>query len=333
MIPVSLVSAASYLPPRVVDASFFGDNGAGGLHEMFKGPKTRHHVDSDETTVSMIEQAVAKLVDRIGIDPARDIDIILTNAPFHDNVFAGSGASLSHRLGSDPLWIFDLANTGCVSFVFMLALARSLMSTSSAKTALVCNVQHTGGRIFGHPETRKRPQAAIPGDGCGVAYLVANDENPIRATVTRNFGDYADDMRVRSDDQRKWWEARETPIYVDFTPERIASIIQRGNALVPEVVQEACREASISSDDIDWLITNQPNRIFLQNWREALAVPAERHLHTFEEHGNLFGAAIPICLEAALETGDLDRGAHLAIGGFSHAGDYAGAAIIEWNGG
>jgi len=332
MTDISLIDAASYMPANVVDPAFFNPNAEAVAHDMFRGPRLRHHVGADETVVGMIEKATARLVDRIGIDPARDIDIILTNAPFHDNLFTGSGASLSRVLGCNPMWIYDLANTGCVSFVFMLSLARALMATSKARSALICNVQHTGGRIFAHPETRKRPQAAIPGDGCGVAYLVASGENPVRSIVTRSNGEYADDMRCRSDDGKKWWEAREAPLYVDFNPERIVAVVQRGNTLVPEIIREACTEAEISPDEIDLLITNQPNRTFLRNWREALGVPEERHLNTFEEHGNLFGAAMPICLEAALHSDRLEPGSHIAIGGFSHAGDYAGAAIVEWNG-
>ena len=47
-------------------------------------------------------------------------------------------------------------------------------------------------------------------------------------------------------------------------------------------------------------------------------------------YGNLFGAGIPINLEDALTHGKLSGGGVLALGGFSHAGDYAAAAIVDW---
>lgn len=328
---MSLVGAASYMPPNIVGSSFFGQDPDAAGHDMFRGPRHRHHVTEDETTVGMIEKATRKLAGRLGISPKRDVDIILTNAPFHDTCFTGSGASLCRALDCEPMWVIDLANTGCVSFVFMMELARSLMASSAARTALVCNVQHTGGRIFSHPETRLKPQAAIPGDGCGVAYLVANGENPVRSIVTRTQPEFADDMRVRCDGGEPWWEVRDTPLYMDFNPDRIASIVKRGITLVPEVIRDACRAAELPPEELDLLITNQPNRTFLEKWRQSLGVPEERHVHSFEEHGNLFGAAMPVSLEAAAQQGLLRAGSHLAIGGFSHAGDYAGAAIVEWN--
>ena len=70
---------------------------------------------------------------------------------------------------------------------------------------------------------------------------------------------------------------------------------------------------------------------FLRNWREALLLPPEKQVHTFEEYGNLFGAAIPVNLERARQTGRIAKGSTVAMGGFSHAGDYAAAAIWQPN--
>jgi 3-oxoacyl-[acyl-carrier-protein] synthase-3 len=82
--------------------------------------------------------------------------------------------------------------------------------------------------------------------------------------------------------------------------------------------------------NIGTLITNQPNTLFLRNWREALGVTADRQVSTFERHGNLFGAALPILLEEAIDTGRLKPDSHLVLGGFAHAGDFAAAAVVHW---
>ncbi len=328
MSPMSLVGTASYLPETVVDGAFFG--AAPGKGGMFRGPRERRHVAKGESAADMIEKATGKLAGRLGIDPRKDIDILLTNVSLPDSPFTGCGASVSRRLGCKPKWILDLHNSGCVSFVYMMDVARALMATGAAKTALVCNVQSSAGRVFSHPDNRSRAQSAVPGDGCGVGYLVANDESPVRSIVTRSYGEYADDMRVASDDGNAWWEPRSTPVYIDFSEDRVAAVVARGNALVPEVIREACRAAEIKTAEIDVLVTNQPNLVFLRNWREALLVPKEAQVETFEEHGNLFGAAIPISFERAVESGRLKRGDHVALGGFSHAGDYAAAAIVHW---
>jgi 3-oxoacyl-[acyl-carrier-protein] synthase-3 len=328
---VSLVGTASYLPEKVVDNDFFGDAST-PRSAMFKGARLRHHVAEGETAVDMIERASRKLFERLNVQPGA-IDLLLTNVSVPVMPMFGCGAPLTRVLGMKPQQIVDVHNAGCVSFVYMMQLARALMSASGARTALLCNVQNAGGRVFAHPGNRTRPQSAIPGDGCGVGLLVAGGESPVRSIVARSYPDFADDMRVVCDEGKAWWEPRSSPMYIDFSESRMAAIVARGNKIVPEVVREACKTAELRSRDIDVLVTNQPTPIFLRNWREALELPADRHVDTFAEHGNLFGAGIPICLERAEQAGKLKKGAKVVLGGFSHAGDYAAAAVVDWQAG
>jgi 3-oxoacyl-[acyl-carrier-protein] synthase-3 len=325
--PISLLGTASYLPTTVVDNAFFGVDERRATVGMFKGSKERRHVAPGETAASMIEKAALKLRDRIGFAPEKDVDLILTNVSCPDSPFTGCGATVGRALGCRPKWILDLHNSGCVSFVYMLGVARELMASGAVKSALLCCVQTAGGRVFSHPENRVRPQSCVPGDGCGVGYVVANDEAPVRGIVQRSYGDYADDMRMTNDEGAAYWEPHRTAMYIDFSEKKVAKVVSRGSALVPEIVKEACQAAELPLKEIDLLVTNQPNTFFLRNWREALLLSADKHLDTFEEYGNLFGAAIPINLERAGEQGRLKRGARVALGGFSHAGDYAAAAI------
>jgi len=327
---VSLIGTASYLPERVVDNDFFGLDVASSRGAMFRGSRHRHHVADDETAVSMIEKAAARLAARLGADAVRDVDIVLTNVTCLDMPFTGCGASVARVLGARPHLILDVHNAGCVSFIYMMKVASSLIAAGEGKTALICNVQNAAGRAFAHPGNRHRPQSAIPGDGCGVGFLAASDVSPIRAIATRAYGEYADDMQVVSDDGQPWWAPRTSPLHIDFTEDRIAAIVARGNSLVPAIVKDACKSAGLPLEAIDVLVTNQPNPTFLRNWREALQVDKDAHVHTFEEHGNLFGAALPISIERASDSGRLKPGSHLILGGFAHAGDYAAAAVVHW---
>jgi 3-oxoacyl-[acyl-carrier-protein] synthase-3 len=137
-------------------------------------------------------------------------------------------------------------------------------------------------------------------------------------------------MAIVRPDGSEWWEPSTAIFYVDFNESKLFHIMNRANHIVPEVIREACRRAELPTSEIDTLITNQPNNVFLRNWREALQVPSHKHITTFERHGNLFGAALPICLEVAIESGQLKSNSHLVLGGFAHAGDFAASAVIHW---
>jgi 3-oxoacyl-[acyl-carrier-protein] synthase-3 len=327
---VSLVGAASYLPRQIVDNSFFQDGDEERPHVMFRGVKQRHHASPEETAQGMIVHAARKLADRLNLNLQKDIDILMTNVTTPDQPFTGCGADVGKALGCHPDWVLDLHNGGCVSFISMIAHAQALMTCHGAKTALLCNVQNSAGRLFASEQTRKLKQARIPGDGCGVGYLVASGESPVKAVVQRNYCQYAGDMAIVRTDGSAWWEPSVACTYVDFNEAKLIQIMSRANRLVPEAIREACRVANLPTGEIGTLITNQPNNLFLRNWREALQVPPERQVSTFERHGNLFGAALPICLEEAIDSGQLKANSHLVLGGFAHAGDFAAAAVIHW---
>jgi 3-oxoacyl-[acyl-carrier-protein] synthase-3 len=329
MTAVSLLGVASYLPERVVANDYFAPDTA-ARKGMFRAPSIRRHVARDEMAVDMIERAGRRLIDRLNLDPARDVDVLFTNVTVPDQPFTGCGAEAAHRLGARPRWVIDLHNAGCVSFIYMMELAQALMQATDARGALLCNVQNAGGRVFAHPEIRQRAQSPVPGDGCGVGYLAASEVAPVLTALHVCHGEFASDMTVAADDGRQYWEPGLSPISVAFTESRVAAIINRGNRLVPDMVAAACARAGVAARDITLLVTNQPNAIFLRNWREALELPPERHHDTFDRCGNLFGAAIPINLEDALAAGKLAGGGLLALAGFAHAGDYAAAALIRW---
>ncbi|CAM5279237.1 hypothetical protein SALBM135S_08618 [Streptomyces alboniger] len=58
----------------------------------------------------------------------------------------------------------------------------------------------------------------------------------------------------------------------------------------------------------------------------------KRHLDTFDRCGNLYGAAVPVTLDQAARDGELRDGDLVVMSGFAHAGDFAAAAAVRWNG-
>ncbi|MFE0132933.1 3-oxoacyl-ACP synthase III family protein [Streptomyces sp. NPDC059037] len=331
---VSLLDLASYLPGEPVEANYFLEVQDGTSHQwghpMFKAPRHRHHVSRDETPADMIEKAGRTLLDRIGPDEARGIDVVITNVLLPEVFFSGAGAEVAHRLGIKADWVIDAHNGGCASFVHMLRIARALIGSGQARSALLCNVQNCAGTVMTQPDVRRLPESVVPGDGCAVAYVAASEESPILGVETLNNGQYTADCTLTLDDGRKYWEPGTSQVHTGFTPDRITDILERGNRLVPEAVGKVCDSLGLKTSELDLLITNQPNRVFLKQWQERLSIDAERHLDTFDRFGNLFGAAVPITLDHAVREGRVKDGSLLMLAGFAHAGDFAGAAAVRW---
>ena len=332
---VSLIDVSTYLPGEPIGADYyaqFADSDDLRDNLMFRAPKFRHHVAEDETAVDMVERAAAGLVERHGQDTIANVDVLITHTQMPDMPFYGGGGAMAHRLGMKPNWVLDLHNGGCAAFVLGLKVARNLLAAGEGRTALIAVAQNAAGQIFDQPKTRRKAQASVPGDGAAVGLVTLSDTSPILDVECRTYGEYAGDMTIAVDPPRKWWQPGPGEGCIGFTESKITKVLARGNRQVPEVSYAVCDRIGRKPKDVDLLVTNQPNRVFLRNWREALELPKERHVDTFDECGNLFAAGIPINLDRAISSGKLKKGDVVLMSAFAHAGDFAGAAAVQWGG-
>ena len=332
---VSLIDVSTYLPGEPIGADYYAQFAeSDDLHDnlMFRAPKFRHHVAPEESSIDMIEHAVQGLIERHGHDVIEGADVLITHTQVPDMAFYGQGGGIAHRLGMRPSWVLDLNNGGCAAFVLALNVARKLLSSGEGHTALIAIAQNAAGQFFDQPTIRRKAQSAVPGDGAAAALVSVGDRSPILDVECRTYGEYAGEMTLSFDPPRKWWQAGPGEGSIGFTESKITKVLARGNRQVPEVALAVCDRIGLSSKDIDVLVTNQPNRAFLRNWREALELPPERHRDTFDKCGNLFGAGIPVNLDHAISDGQLKAGDVVMMAAFAHAGDFAGAAAVRWGG-
>ena len=332
---VSLIDVSTYLPGEPVPADYyaqFAESDELRDNLMFRAPRYRHHVAADETAIDMVERAAAGVVDRHGRDALADVDVLITHTQMPDMPFYGGGGGMAHRLGMKPTWVIDLHNGGCAAFVLGLKIAASLLDSGQGRSALIAVAQNAAGQIFNQPTVRRKAQAAVPGDGAAVGLVTVSDESPILDVECRTYGEYAGDMTIAVDPPRKWWQPGSGEGYIGFTESKITKVLARGNRQVPAVAYAICNRIGLRPQDIDLLVTNQPNRVFLRNWREALELPEEKHRDTFDECGNLFAAGIPVNLDRAITDGQLNKGDVVMMAAFAHAGDFAGAAAVRWGG-
>lgn len=332
---VSLTDVASYLPGEPLGADYYAQFAASDdLRDsvMFRAPKFRHHVGQDETAIDMVERATAGLIERHGQDAIAAVDVLITHTQVPDVPFYGAGGGIAHRLGLRPHWVLDLHNGGCAAFVLGLKLAHQLLTSGAGRTALIAIAQNAAGQVFDQPGVRRTAQAAVPGDGAAVGLVTVSETSPILDVECRTYGEYAGDMTLAYNPPRKWWQPGTAEACIGFTESKITAVLARGNRQVPEVALTVCDRIGLSPKDIDLLVTNQPNRVFLRNWRDALQVPQCRHVDTFDECGNLFGAGIPVNFDRAISDGRVQAGDVVLMAAFAHAGDFAGAAALRWGG-
>jgi 3-oxoacyl-[acyl-carrier-protein] synthase III len=332
---VSLLDVSSYVPGEPIGTDYYAAfAGSDDLRDnlMFRAPRHRHHVADGETAVDMVERAAMGIVERHGHDAIANVDVLITHTQMPDVPFYGGGGQMAHRLGMKPGTVIDLHNGGCAAFVLGLKLARQQLILGEGRTALIAIAQNAAGQIFDQEGVRRKAQASVPGDGAAVGLVTLSDQSPILGVECRTYPEYAGDMTLSIEPFRQWWQPGPGEGFIGFTESKITKVLARGNRQVPEVALAVCDRIGLAPRDIDLLVTNQPNRVFLRNWREALEIGPERHRDTFDDYGNLFAAGIPINLDRALSDGQVDDGDVVVMAAFAHAGDFAGAAAVRWGG-
>jgi 3-oxoacyl-[acyl-carrier-protein] synthase-3 len=331
----SLIDVSTYLPGEPISADYyaqFAESDDLRDNVMFRAPRFRHHVAADETAIDMVERAAAGVIERHGHDAVAGADILITHTQMPDMPFYGGGGGMANRLGMKPNWVLDLHNGGCAAFILAMKVARKLIEAREGRSAVIAVAQNAAGQIFDQPGVRRKAQASVPGDGAAVGLVTASDSSPILDVECRTYGEFAGDMTIAVDPPRKWWEPGPGEGCIGFTESKITKVLARGNRQVPEVSYAVCDRIGVQPKDVDLLVTNQPNRAFLRNWREALELPAERHRDTFDACGNLFAAGVPVNLDSAITDGQLKKGDVVLMAAFAHAGDFAGAAAVRWGG-
>jgi 3-oxoacyl-[acyl-carrier-protein] synthase-3 len=331
----SLIDVSTYLPGEPISADYyaqFAESDDLRDNVMFRAPRFRHHVAADETAIDMVERAAAGVIERHGHDAVAGADILITHTQMPDMPFYGGGGGMANRLGMKPNWVLDLHNGGCAAFILAMKVARTLIEAGEGRSAVIAVAQNAAGQIFDQPGVRRKAQASVPGDGAAVGLVTASDSSPILDVECRTYGEFAGDMTIAVDPPRKWWEPGPGEGCIGFTESKITKVLARGNRQVPEVSYAVCDRIGVQPKDVDLLVTNQPNRAFLRNWREALELPAERHRDTFDTCGNLFAAGVPVNLDSAITDGQLKKGDVVLMAAFAHAGDFAGAAAVLWGG-
>ena len=279
--PVSLIDVSTYLPGEPIGADYYAQfAGSDELRDnlMFHAPSSRHHVGLDETAIDMVERATQGLIERHGREVIENVDVLITHTQLPDMPFYGGGGGMAHRLGMRPSWVLDLHNGGCAVFVLALNVARQLLTSGEGRTALIAIAQNTAGQVFDQPNVRRKAQSSVPGDGAAVGLVRSSDESPILDVECRTYGEYAGEMTVVLDPPRKWWQPGPGEAFIGFTESKITKVLARGNRQVPEVAYAVCDRIGMQPKDLDLLVTNQPNRVFLRNWREALEQIGRAHV-------------------------------------------------------
>jgi 3-oxoacyl-[acyl-carrier-protein] synthase-3 len=328
-----LLGTGSHLPPRrLSNADLVAQLAQDGVETSDQwivertGIQARHFVDPEVKTSDLALEASQRALQAAGVGP-QDIDLIIVATSTPDMVFPSTACILQHKLsqmnpqaaGILGAPAFDVQAV-CAGFVYALGVADAMLRAGSARRALV-----VGAEVFSRLlDFSDRTTCVLFGDGAGAVVLEASDQpGGILATELRADGRHVDILCVPG-------HVQNGHILGDPVLKMEGqAVFKLAVGVLEEAALSVLAKAGLQKTDIDWLVPHQANIRIIQSTARKLGLPMDKVVLTVQEHGNTSAASIPLALDTAVRSGQIQRGQRLMLEGVG-GGFTWGAALIQY---
>jgi 3-oxoacyl-[acyl-carrier-protein] synthase III len=320
-----IIGTGSYLPPRRVTnhdlATQLAEKGIETSDDWIvsrSGISARHWAEPDVTSSDLAVKAAEQAIEAAGID-RQSIDLIIVATSTPDFVFPSTACIVQEKLGiTNHCPAFDLQAV-CSGFVYALATADKFIRSGSHRNVLVIGTE-VFSRIL---DFNDRTTCVLFGDGAGAVLLSASEEPGILSTAMHSDGRHVDILCVPGN------VAGGNITGNPFLHMDGQAVFKLAVNVLDKVAREAMEAASLTPDQVDWLIPHQANIRIMQGTAKKLGLPAERMVATVHEHGNTSAASIPLALDVAVRDGRIRPGQTVLMEGVG-GGFTWGAVLLRW---
>lgn len=326
---VKISSVGAYVPSRRVsneELSRMVDTSDEWIRSH-TGIENRHLCEKDQAASDLAVEA-AKIALEKGSISADEIDLVIVATASPDYIgFPSCSCIVQERLGLTQCGAFDLA-AGCTGFVYSLEVARSMLSASSYKHALVIGVE----ALSKITNWKDRNTCVLFGDGAGAAVLSRTEEDDNSGfidSILGSDGSGAEALIRRAGGSKEPFDREESPeqdLYIAMDGRRVYNFAVRVNT---EMFQNILQRNELSYEELAWVVPHQANVRIIKAAAGRLGIEMDKFFMNIQEYANTSAASIPIALSELWDSGKLQRGDLLLLMGFG-AGLTYGANLLRW---
>jgi 3-oxoacyl-[acyl-carrier-protein] synthase-3 len=291
----------------------------------------RRIANVDEFSSDMAISAAAKLFVENNIQPTNiDFVILCTQSP--DYFLPTTACIIQDKLGiPTSAGAFDF-NLGCSGYVYGLAISKGLIASGIAKNILFITSETYSKFI--HPADKSN--RTIFGDGA-TATLISKESGfaEILDFDLGTDGKGAENLIVKRGGMKypknenkdvlmdEYGNARnENYLYMNGT-----EIFNFTSLMVPKLVENVLSKNKITLEEVDLHIFHQANKFMLNHLRKKLNIKEDRFFIDIENCGNTVCSTIPIAINRALNSSNINRGDNVLLAGFGVGYSWGGCII------
>ena len=325
---VRMTSLGMWAPSRVLtnaDLERMVDTSDEWITER-TGIKERRIADDDVGVVKMGYSAAMDALEDGGIDPS-EVDAIIVSTATPDRLLPATACDIQAKLGANNAVAFDVWGA-CSGWLYALNVARALILTDQAKTALCIATEKMSSIV----DWEDRATCVLFGDAAGAAVLQRSedDQRGLIANYMRSDGSMAELL------YRPPRSADPVPIDVAEIVARDGYLRMAGREVFKSAVRSMCEavdavleQAGVTIDEVDLLVPHQANQRIIEATAKYAGVPMDRVWVNVNRYGNTSSATIPVSLHEARAEGRIHEGSLVLLATFGAGFTWAGT-LIRW---
>ena len=257
------------------------------------GIRARHFAADGVQCSDMALGAARHALTAAGRD-ASELDLIIVATSTPDMVFPSTACILQDKLGAHGCPAFDLQAV-CSGFVYALTVADAMIRAGSARCALVI-----GSEIFSRLlDFSDRTTCVLFGDGAGAVVLEASETPGILASDLHADGSHVGILCVPGH------VAGGVVTGDPFLKMDGQAVFKLAVGVLEKSARATLEKAGMGTDQVDWLIPHQANIRIMQSTARKLKIGMEKVVVTVDQHGNTSAASIPLALDHAVRSGQI----------------------------
>ncbi|MEV4504640.1 3-oxoacyl-ACP synthase III family protein [Streptomyces klenkii] len=327
--PIGIVGLGSYLPMRVRTNEEIGAT-LGVTPEWIlerTGVRKRHMAAPDEAASDLAAPAVKSAVAAAGLDMT-DLSLLVCATSTPDELGPSTACRIQARLHAGRAVALDVS-AACSGWLFAAKVAHDwLRHERRPGYAAVVGVEAYTKFL----DPRDRGSSVLFADGAAAAVLgPVNPPGGFTDFRLGSDGSLADCVLIPGGGSRMPADARtldQGDHYIHMDGRVVSRFIQ---ATFPRLVREALTRNRLTLDDIDCVITHQPNPVLLRRLGRQLGLGEDRLVIVGDEVGNIGAACTPYALAAAAARRTVEPGDRALVVVFG-AGMTWGSALLHWTG-
>lgn len=303
---IGITAIAACVPSKVVSNYQLNDlMSDDNISRLIKstGIEERRVTEQGVTASDLCFKAAVKLIEDNNID-RNSIDLLLFSTISHDYYLPQTGPILQHRLGLPHSTACIDMVYACTSFIYALSTAYAYVSSLGIKRALVL-VGETMSKVS---NPRDKVNYPLYGDA-GTAFLVEkgafgesifqlnSDGSGAKYVITPCRG-FRNPLTVDSLLDKEYEEGnvrRDIDVTMDGMETFNHAIFS-----IPKQVKGLMQEAKISSEDIDFLVSHQANKLMVEYIVKKVKIDISKVPFCLHKYGNTSGASIPLTIVSEL---------------------------------